>query len=229
MHVAHVVDQAAVFAERDVVLDQMQRGLVAQVDEVAQMRRRFRRPSGGDEGQVQRRVCAGVVVHPYHRALLGERRVGHGEDFVAAGVAALQEVRVARFALQQHLRQRLRIDAARQRGDIAVRGIEAAIDEDQSRGRNCRQGLGDGRRVDGRSRRRRECASLQRAQRRVFPGFAARAGQAVAQCGGQRCATMRAEARGLALCKAVEGRGERIEQGAHRATVSGATRSLIHA
>ena len=97
-----------------------------------------------------------------------------------------------------------------------MRGIVHAIDEDQPWRGNSR----DQRRIERGNAvvRVRERATLQRAQGRVFPCFAARTGQAVAQHGIEHR---------LALGVAAETGCERVEQGAHAA--SGATRSFNQA
>ena len=214
VHVADMVGQAAVFAEREVVLDQCQRCIVAQVDEVAQVHAGIAGRRRSDEHQVQ--GGRGVAVGADDHAFLRQRGIGHREHVVGTGIATLQDIGIARRAFAEDARQRQYLEPFGQAVEQAAGVVEAAIDEDHARRRDgfkhdC-QRIG----IDTWSRRSRdETAALQRPQRGVLPGFAARAGQAVMQRTVQRIAAALAEAGGVARGERLERGGERIEQGTH--------------
>ena len=198
---------------------------------MAKMHGALRRRSAAREDQVQ--CCGGiaaVVIDAYDGTLIGEHGIEGREDFVGTGIAAGKKIRFARLAHAQYLRQRLCADACWQRFDVAVRRVKATVDEDHARRWNRGQSLDQCCGIDsGRCRSRHECAPLQRTQRSVFPSLAAGTGQAVAQSISQRRASALAEAGGCMGAGRVERGRERIKHSAHRAVVSGATRSLIQA
>jgi hypothetical protein len=108
------------------------------------------------------------------------------------------------------------------RRQVGIAGVEAAVDEHHAR----RRDAGQQRWIEGgrRDRGRREAAPLERAQRGVFPGFAAGLRQAVAQGLVERGA-----AGGVGPGDIAKPGRQRVQQRAHGATAAGATRSLSQA
>ena len=116
MHVDQHVAQVGVVAAAQVVLDHGGFRAAAQFDEVAHVAGGIavaRR--GADEHQVQRLGQAGVLGHAQDRAVMGERGIEPGEDFVGAGVAALHEIGSARVRIGQRLFQGEQRGGRRQR------------------------------------------------------------------------------------------------------------------
>ncbi|OHE87190.1 MAG: hypothetical protein A2579_04765 [Lysobacterales bacterium RIFOXYD1_FULL_69_11] len=226
VHVRKRVAEVAVRAVGEVVFDQRQPGTFAQIDEVAQMPGQVGIGSGTDDDEMQRRLDPGAGIDADHEALVGQRGIDACEHLVAALEAAREEVGIARFGGLQHRRQRLHVDAAGQPGQIAVRAVETAIDEDHARCGDVREQSGiEGGRGGG---RRGERAALQRAQRGVLPRFDAGVRQAGVDRGLQRGTAALAQPGGVARGQRLERAGERVEQGAHT-DASGATRSFSHA
>ena len=123
-----------VFRAGKVMLDQGQFGAVAQARSGGANARPGRAPPASRRrpgGSGASRARAGLGAQ--HDAFVGQRGIEAGEDFVGAVEAAGQEVHFARVAVREQLRQRLQRDALRQAGQVAMRGIEATIDEDQAR------------------------------------------------------------------------------------------------
>ncbi len=219
VHVGQHVAEVGVFAGAQVVFDDRRLGAAAQLHQVAGVDGEVAVVGGTYEHQVQRPVQARVLLQPQHHALPGQRRVEAREHLVLRRVAALHEVAGARIRIGQCLGQGLQPYRRRQRGEVGVQRVEAAVDEHHPRGRDAFEQRG----IDHRHgcRYRGEAATLQRPQRGVLPGLAARQRQAVAQGRVQRL---------TAPAGVVpETRRQRVEQGSHQAAASGVTRSRIQA
>ena len=202
VHVRQSVGEVRMRAHGEVVLDQGEARAATDFDEVAQVPGGIGRLRRADQHQVDRSPGIDVVVDPQDRAIVGQRRVEAGEGLVGAGVAALQEIGVARARFAQGAGDRQQLDAGRQPGQVAGGVVETAVDEHQPR----RGDRGQHGRVQRDRFGRREAAAFERAQRGVLPGLGARAGQAVAQHIVERRAAGRV---------ADEARGQRVEQDAH--------------
>ncbi len=212
--VQYRVVQMRRITDAEAVLDHAQAGAGTQFDQVAVVPGQIGVAGHAGEYQLQRHLDLHAIVHAQHHAFIGEGGVEAGEYFIAALVAAAEEAHGV-LASGQCGRQRFQLHAGRQALHVAQRVVEAAIDEHQAR---CRDVLQRGSIQQRRGQRcGREAATLQLAQRGVLPGFAACAGQAVAQHAVEHFA---------ARIAAAEGLGHGIEQGAHQTAASGTTRSF---
>ena len=197
------VVQMAMLTGDQMVLGNGQAGFGAQFNPVAQVPGQLgailRRTH---EHQLQRALHAGAGRHGHTHALAGQVCGQAGEDGVGTRIARV----IAGNGFGGDLDRAIQTFAVRQRFGVA------AVDEHEARGRDAfQQGRIDFNRGAGRG----ELAALERAQRGVLPGLAARARQTVAQGRVQRGAVG-----GVAL----ETGGQRLQQGTH--ATSGAMRSL---
>ena len=186
-----------------VVFDHRGRCAASELDQVAGMPGDVASGAGPGEHEVDRRSGMDAVCDPQHGAFARQRGIETREDLVGAVEPLCEEVRFTLAALRNQIRKRAQFDAFAETGEVRERCVEASVDEDQARRGHMRDCSGADRLGIGVCC---ESAAFERAQRGVFPGFAARAGEAVAQDGIKR---------GTACGVAFESGCKRVEQGSH--------------